>query len=342
MRNLFGGIALTALLVALVGCQETPAPTATDGGPHATLAKDATTLPEAVVDGNTITLVADVVTDETITIPDGYTLDGDGYTITAVDPAGGHFVGAVVMNDGATAHVTHLTVTADGLSNACDGGADRLRGIMFEGASGTITHCTVTGINQGPSGCQEGNAIEVRNAPFDGTHPNTQTVEIAHCDILDYQKTGIVANGDVDVYIHHNTVGASATQENLAANSIQLGYGAQGVVKHNKVDGNQWMGLSDYAATAILVYSTGAVDISQNNIRGNSDIGIYFFADGGTCINNRVFDEGDDHPNSGYDYGVGNWGSGNTFSNNKIRGFDIPYDGEGDGTNKAIPGPMRY
>jgi hypothetical protein len=158
--------------------------------------------------GSEMVLDGDCTTDETILIPDGATLNGDGYTITAVDPAGDHFRGAVVANGGVTANVINLNVSVDGLANICDGGADRLRGIMFEGASGAITHSSVIGLNQGPSGCQEGNAIEVRNAPFDGTHPNTQFVEIAHNSLTDYQKTGIVANGDVNVDIHHNDIGA--------------------------------------------------------------------------------------------------------------------------------------
>ena len=37
----------------------------------------------------TMTLTADITTDTTIIVPDGYTLDGNGYTITAVDVAGG-------------------------------------------------------------------------------------------------------------------------------------------------------------------------------------------------------------------------------------------------------------
>lgn len=287
---------------------------------------------------NTMKLDGDCMTDATILIPDGFTLDGKGHTITAVDPAGGHFTGAVVANAGANASVKNLTVTVAGLSNVCDADDNRLRGILLEGASGSITHNNVIGINQGPSGCQEGNAIEVRNEPFDGTHPNTLFVEIAHNTVTDYQKTGIVANGDVDVNIHHNAVGASATQENLAANSIQLGYGAMGSAAHNNIEGNQWMGTSDYAATAVLVYLADGVEVSNNNIRGNSDIGVYFYANNGTVHNNRIFDEGPDHPNSGYDYGLGNWGTNNSVTNNKVRGFEIPYDGMTGGNNKAIPG----
>lgn len=305
---------------------------------HTGTTSAATTCTFTVV-GTTMFLDSSCTTDATILIPGGYTLDGNGYTITAVDPAGGHFKGAVVMNGGTTAHVTNLTVTASGLANVCDGGADRLRGIMFEGASGSITHNTVTGINQGASGCQEGNAIEVRNAPFDGTHPNTQSVEIAHNMITDYQKTGIVANGDVAANIHHSAIGASATQANLAANSIQLGFGATGAVTHNNVDGNQWLGPSDFSATAILIFDADGVNVSKNNIGGNADVGIYFFGDEGTVDNNRVFDNGPDGAHG--DYGIGDWGTDNTITNNKVSGYDTPYDGVAGGHNKVVPGPQH-
>lgn len=288
----------------------------------------------------TMTLDADCTTDATILIPDGFTLDGNGNTITAVDPASGHFLGAVVKNGGAAAHVTDLTVTALGLVNVCDGAGppdNRLRGILFDGAAGTITKNVVTNVNQGPSGCQEGNAIEVRN--FDGTNPDTVKVEIAHNVVESYQKTGIVANGDVDVDIHHNTVGASATQENLAPNSIQIGFGALGSVTHNHVDGNQWKGGSGWASTAVLIYlASPGVVVSQNNIGGNSDVGVYVVGDGATINNNRVFDYGGDHPNSDDDIGIAINGNGNVVTNNKVRGFDVPYYGLDDlGSNKVIP-----
>ncbi|MEN8040273.1 MAG: right-handed parallel beta-helix repeat-containing protein [Actinomycetota bacterium] len=300
----------------------------------------ATTNCSFTIAGTTMTLDGNCTTDSTIVVPDGYTLDGAGYTITAVDPSGGHFVGAVVANGGIVAHVTDVTVAASGLVNICDSGANRLRGIMFDSASGSITKTTVTGINQGPSGCQEGNAIEVRNAPYDGTHPAPLSVLVKGNDISAYQKTGIVANGDVDVTIANNVVGASATQANLAANSIQMGFGAMGTVTHNVVYGNQWLGVSDWAATAILVYAADGITISQNRIAGNSEIGIYFYADDGTIDNNKVFDKGVDSATHDYDIGIGNYGDGNIFTNNKVNGFDDAYVGVDDiGTNKEIGQP---
>ncbi len=287
--------------------------------------------------GSVRSLDADCTTDETILVPDGMTLDGQGNAITAEDPPAGHFVGAVVMNGGTEAHVTNLLVNTDNLANVCDGGDDRLRGIMFEGASGSISGNTISNVNQGASGCQEGNAIEVRNAPFDGTHPDTQTVEIEHNYVENYQKGGIICNGDVECHIHHNVVGESATQENLAANAVQLGFGASGEIAHNHIGGNQWLGASNYVATAVLIYSVDLVVVEKNNIGGNADVGIYVFSDDSTVDNNRVFESGEDGPHG--DYGILNYGNGNEFTNNKVRGYETPTYGDTEGT-KVIPRPQ--
>jgi hypothetical protein len=139
------------------------------------------------------------------------------------------------------------------------------------------------------------------------------------------------------VAIHHNKVADSATQEDLAANSIQLGFGATGSVTHNSIDGNQWLGASDFAATAVLLFDADAPDVSQNNIRGNSDVGIYVQASGATINNNKVFDQGADGPHG--DIGIYDALETNDVTNNKVKGFDDPYVGVDDGGNKAIGKP---
>src|SRR2546423_11891566 len=70
--------------------------------------------------GKPMTLDADCTTDATIKIPDGFTLDGAGHTITAVDPPGSHFIGAIVQNEGKVANVKNLTITTSGLADVCD------------------------------------------------------------------------------------------------------------------------------------------------------------------------------------------------------------------------------
>ncbi len=288
--------------------------------------------------GTTWTLQADCTTTETIVIPDGFTLDGKQHMITV--PIGTDFFGAVIRNGGGKANVVNVAISAGGLVTSCHASSPtdtRLRAILFNGASGRIANNTVWALNQNASGCQEGNAIEVRNAPFDGTHPNTQVVEIDHNVLLNWQKTGIVTNGDVSASVHHNQVGESALQRHLAANSIQVGFGAQAIVAHNQVEGNEWIGF-DWWATAILVYEGGeGVVVRDNNISGNSNVGIDFETSSGIVDNNRVFDEREDL--EGYDIGIFNYGTDNKITNNKVRGFLTPLEGVTGGRNKTIPSP---
>lgn len=226
-----------------------------------------------------------------------------------------------------------VTITGQNLKNVCDGGTARLRGIMLDGASGVISGNVVVNINQGASGCQEGNAIEVRSC--DGAGP--VTAEISHNTISSWQKTGIVANCQVTAWVHHNTVNASATQANLAANSIQIGFGAGATVEHNQVAGNSWTTNQFWASSAILLYQAapGTVVRHNNLMDGNADVGIWIESSGVTVDNNRVFESG---PDGYYDIGIGNWGTSNSVANNKVRGYSLPVDGDSAKT-KAIPSP---
>ncbi|MDT7541775.1 MAG: hypothetical protein QOE33_1679 [Acidobacteriota bacterium] len=225
--------------------------------------------------GTTMTLAADCTTDHSINIPAGFTLDGAGHTITAVDPASGHFVGGVIQNGGASANVNNLHITTSGLSDICDGGANRLRGILFDGASGSITNNEITDINQGASGCQEGNAIEVRNF---GSSPTTLNIIIDQNDISGYQKTGIVANGNVTATITDNVVDGGLPVGYIARNGIQIGFGATGMVKRNTVSGNSYTGSSTVSGGILVVGDEGefcvGVQILQNTISG-ADVGVF-------------------------------------------------------------------
>ena len=212
--------------------------------------------------GTTMTLNGDCVTDDTIFVPNGFTLDGDGYTITAIDPTGGHFLGAVIKNGGTTAHVTNLTVTTSNLADVCDGGNDRLRGILFDGADGSITNNTVVDINQGASGCQEGNGIEVRNEPFDTTGSDL-LVNISGNAVTNYQKNGITANGSVAATITDNVVTGAGPVNYIAQNGIQIGFGGTAVIKGNTVSGNDYTP-TDTVACGVLYFQADGVKASMN------------------------------------------------------------------------------
>ncbi|MGZ4632939.1 MAG: ExeM/NucH family extracellular endonuclease, partial [Actinomycetes bacterium] len=174
----------------------------------------------------TRTLLGDCTATSTVPVPDGWTLDGAGHSITAKDPAGAHFTGAVVRNAGAAASVRNLTVTASGLADVCDAGDDRLRGILLDGAAGAITNNRVVDVRQDGSGCQEGNGIEVRNEPFDTTGPDL-AVTVSGNEVLGYQKAGIVANGSVLATVTDGPA-MSATIGGLAPHGRLMVLGAAG------------------------------------------------------------------------------------------------------------------
>lgn len=329
-------IALVALVAAIMGCQQdTTAPISS--APIKAPAFTVVTAPCTWVqtDGSPVveTLQGDCQTDETLYFGNNTLVNGNGHTITAVDPEGGHFVGAVLANAPYTNgfHVTNVTITASGLSNVCDDGAERLRGVMLEGSSGSVTYSTIRDLNQVGSGCQEGNSIEVRNF---GMSSSTISVEIANNTISDFMKTGIVVNGDVNGNVHNNSVGASANQAYLAANSIQFGFGASGVIKANRIDGNQWCGAD--VGTGLLLYLANGVNVTQNIFGGNSNVGIYVYGDNNTVNNNKVFDDGS-IADCGEDYGIYNGGANSLVKNNKVGGFDTQYANVVGGNNKTNP-----
>lgn len=236
----------------------------------------------ADVSTQTLTLLDDCTIDHTLLVPDEWTLDGDGYTVTGVDPSGGAFVGAVLRNGGAVAHVRDVTVTVSGLANVCHGGDDRLRGILLQGAAGSIRNTVVAGINQGASGCQEGNGIEARNEPFDDSGADLE-VAIADNVVTGYQKGGIVANGSVAATITGNLVTGAGPVDYIAQNGIQVGFGGTALVRGNTVGGNDYTPKS-FVACGLLVFEADGVRASANAL-GDNERDLCNFGKGGGTFN---------------------------------------------------------
>jgi hypothetical protein len=249
------------------------------------------TCPVSVTGTNPIeyTLLEDCVTDHTIHVPNvaalGTTFNGNGHSITGVDPTAAplHFLGAVLQADagGGPMTVKNLTVTVSNLADACDDGADRLRGILFDSVAGTIKDNTVTDVEQGAggqSGCQEGNAIEVRNAPF-SKGGSDKLVTISGNVTTDYQKTGIVANGSVNAKITGNVVKGDGPIGYIAQNGIQVGFGATANVMSNTASGNFYTGPD--VACGLLLFDADGVKASKNNLFNNERNNCNFGKGGG-------------------------------------------------------------
>ncbi|WP_147443292.1 right-handed parallel beta-helix repeat-containing protein [Corallococcus sp. AB011P] len=205
-----------------------------------------------------VTLREDCVVQSAVFIPDGFTFDGGGHTLTASeDGAGDNYKGAVLRNRGAVANVRDVTVTARNLSDVCDEGVDRLRGILLEDASSTIENTAVKDLNQGgSSGCQEGFAIDVRNSAAGAT---PVTLVIRDSELMGYQKVGVAVQGRVEVTMEDNVIDGLAPTDRIARIGIQLAYGVSGQVAGNRVHGNAylWDGDPKRAATGSGILVVG-------------------------------------------------------------------------------------
>lgn len=200
-----------------------------------------------------VTLREDCVVQSAVFIPDGFTFNGDGHTLTATeDGAGDHYKGAVLRNRGTVANVRNVTVTARNLSDVCDGEEDRLRGILLNGASGTIEDTVVEDLNQADNigGCQEGYALDVRNLAS-GAAP--VAVTIRGNTLTGYQKAGVVVLGRVVATVEDNVIDGLGPTDRIARSGIQLAHGVSGQVVGNQVQGNAYIFERDYGS-GILVF----------------------------------------------------------------------------------------
>src|SRR4051794_2083643 len=143
--------------------------------------------------GTTLTLMADCVTSATINVADGITVDGNGFTITAVDPSGGNFTGPVLKSATgtpavpATLNVRNLDVSASLAPNVAIGS---LSGLYYENAGGSITNVSLSGITTS-STSGSGRALEVRN----GAATTAPTLTINGLRVRNYNKSGVFIQG---------------------------------------------------------------------------------------------------------------------------------------------------
>ena len=232
----------------------------------------------------TMRLLADCTTSETIWIPDGVTLDGARHTITAVDPPGGHFTGAIVENAGATANVRDLRLTAS-IADVCDDADARLAGIRFTDASGSITGNVLTGVTQRAadgttSGCQEGFSIWARSRSWIGP---AYEVEIRDNTVSDYLKEGIFVSANVASHVVGNAVRGSGPQPNQAQYGIEVTTSVPGRIERNRVSDNVYTGGYPAYAAGINSDSSTGLSVTNNDVM-RSSAGIQLFASRGARV----------------------------------------------------------
>jgi hypothetical protein len=219
--------------------------------------------------GGVITLTSNCDTTVPLTIPNGVTLNGAGFTITAHDVADGSFDGAVLSNAGTSMNVENLNITGTGFtqtqpSGSC--GRTTLNGIWFNGASGSVTNVTVTGITES-SNCQVGRAIV-------GNGTAGQTLTIKGTTVSNYNKNGIQATG-MTMNVSDSTISSPASLKGVTGqNGLVYISGATGTTSGSTIYGSGY-GSDQNANTAVLLFGATNVALTGDTITGNgTDIGV--------------------------------------------------------------------
>jgi len=167
----------------------------------------------------------------------------------------------VVFVDGTDAELCSLTV--DGARNAGDN--RNFSGIGLRNANARIVDVeTVRTTNDPFAGAQHGNGIAAFNT--DGT---ARRVAVRESTVHDYQKTGVVGEGDgLTMIVADTTVtGQGATDEN-GQNGVQISGGAAGYLFRNVVTDNVYTGAT-FTATGVIGVDAAGITLSENRLASN-------------------------------------------------------------------------
>ncbi len=148
---------------------------------------------ETSPDGTTFTLTADCGPVETeLTVPpDITTVNGGGFTISAIDSALAQWTGGIVTNEtaGQTMNIQNVTIAGPAAGFVVSTLANNVvYGIWFNDAGGSVSDVIVEHIWQQPNPAspsnQTGRAIRADAVTA------ARTVEITNTEVRDYQKSG--------------------------------------------------------------------------------------------------------------------------------------------------------
>jgi predicted ribosomally synthesized peptide with SipW-like signal peptide len=172
----------------------------------------------------------------------------------------------VVLVGGEGAQIRGLTV--DGARNA--GNNMHFVGVGVDDVSASLINAEVTNVMEDPfSGNQHGEGIFAH-----ANSGTSRTVTIHNVDIHDYQKGGITAEGDdLSITVADTSVTGTGETDVIAQNGIQYSGGASGRVARTRVTDHHYSP-EDWAATGLLIYNGGTVDIFHSDIKSN-EYGIY-------------------------------------------------------------------
>jgi len=252
---------------------------------------------DAAEPGGTIRVCAGVYPEQ-VSISKSVTIHGDNGAVLLPDSMtsnasslvdGAPIAAALFVSNATNVSISGLIV--DGAGNGITECAPKLEGVLYQNASGSVTHTTVRNFKLSLSlnGCQSGTGVFVQSG-----NGRVSSVTIEDCSIHDFQKNGLTADENgTTVFVHRNVVTGIGPTSGAAQNGIQVGFGAQGTIKGNTVTNNLWSGCTTVAtcqavATDILVTGSDGVEVMDNRA-GVAQIPVYIVASNVAVLRNEVF-----------------------------------------------------
>lgn len=258
-----------------------------------TSAASATTDCQFKITSSSIYLLNDCTTDQTFTVGNKKTFNGNFHTITVVDPAGGVFQGAVIAAaPGAVAKVINVGIQSN-LSDTCGAPGSRLVGIMFNEASGGVDRATIS-MHRGAPGtnaCPEGYGILAKSTAIIDPKKKPLKVSVARSTLANNQAVGILASGFVNTTVSSTTVTGFGPVSQIAQIGVLYSNGAIGTFVKGSIDDHAHEPMNGEPAYGVLLNLAGkGVKVDQTTIHRN-DIGIRAVgANGYTFSNNTIVD----------------------------------------------------
>jgi parallel beta-helix repeat protein len=193
-------------------------------------------------------------------------------------------------------NISNLTV--DGANNQISGCAPNLVGILYQNASGAVTHVATRNQILSPSslnGCQSGTGILVQSGSgTGGPGPFTSTITVSNSTVHSFQKNGIAGQATgTTLTATGNTVLGQGPTTGAAENGIEIAFGATGKITGNSVS-DFVFSPGSVGASGILLFDSGHVTITGNTV-ANTQGGIAIAetaptnADFNTVTGNKIF-----------------------------------------------------
>ncbi|WP_151083448.1 right-handed parallel beta-helix repeat-containing protein [Nocardioides cynanchi] len=290
---------------------------------------------------STHALSADCQLSATWVVEDGWSIDGNGHTITA-DPAGTFDGGALIKNapgvgsTPATMTVAHLTVDATGVTQAAG-----VNGITFDGAKGRLNQVTVVGGNLGTAP-DSGYGVEITNT-VGATFGSLDQVKVDNGSAISgYQAAAVHATDGMRFTVLSSTIADPNLGGGTGAAGILVDGLAHGAITENHIHLTDSEPASPSSFRAgVELEGTLRVEVKRNIFSGtDADFGISVDNAAATqkttaAVDCNVFARNDSSASDPYGVAVAQWTTG---SKTNVQVTNATFQGNWNATTGVVNG----